>query len=196
MILALFQNPGHLTQNYGLTRTAAAEGIGKARNQAVRLLTELEAIGVLEAEKTRDEGKRIDVWTYFPASEEFTAILTGETKPLDHLADLGNNSLSPGVVLCHPHLTQNYARNAEKEKELELPEDHSKDSLEQVQTGPAIWRNKDHDTPIVITGDAGTGADGRRYISIEGFGAAVPLDEIVYPHVEPMADEGREVFEI
>ncbi len=196
LILSLFQNSTYLTQNYGLTRTAAAEGIGKARNQAVRLLKELEAIGVLEGEKTRDEEQSIDVWSYFPASKEFTDILTRETLPLNHTGDLENNSLSPDVVLCHPHLTQNYAREIEKENGLDHPEARSEGSCEPVQTGPAIWRNKDHDQPIVITGDAGIGVDGRRYVSIEGFGTFIPLDEIVYLPVEPKAGEERDVFEI
>jgi hypothetical protein len=94
------------------------------------------------------------------------------------------------------YLTQNHAGDTEKEKGPELPEDHSKDSTERVQTGPAIWRNKHHDTPIVITGDAGIGVDGRRYVSIEGFSTFIPLDEIVYLPVEPKASEEREVFEI
>ncbi len=88
LILALFQNSEYLTQDSGLTRKAAAEGIGKARNQAIRLLTELDAINVLKKEKLHDADQDVDIWTYYPASEEFTNILAKPTQPLDHEKDL------------------------------------------------------------------------------------------------------------
>lgn len=112
MVLALFRDPAHITQNYGLTRKAAAEGIHKARNQAIRLLTELEAIGMLRGEKIYDDRERTEVWTYFPASDEFTDIMTKPVKPLDHIADI-KNLCQQDVVLCKPPLTQNHDRAEE-----------------------------------------------------------------------------------
>jgi len=115
-ILALFQDSSRLTQDGGLTRKAAAEGIGKARNQAVRLLTELESIEVLTGVKTHDDVLGVDVWTYYPASDEFAGILNLPTKTLDHIGD-AKGSPPQGVVLCQPTLTQNYVQGDEESSE-------------------------------------------------------------------------------
>jgi primase-polymerase (primpol)-like protein len=47
--------------------------------------------------------------------------------------------------------------------------------------GPAIWKNADYDGPVIVTGDAGSGSDGRHYAAIEGSSTAIPADELVYP---------------
>lgn len=52
---------------------------------------------------------------------------------------------------------------------------------ESPRTGPAIWRNKDSDTPVTVTGYLGPGPDGREYVSIEGSNTGIPLDEIEFP---------------
>jgi len=188
LILGLFQKPSHLTQNYGLTRKAAAEGIGKARNQAVRLLTELEAIDILRGEKTHDDEQNVDLWTYYPATQEFAGILTKATLSLDHSGDLGKILLPADVVLCQATLTQNYAIATEEKDEsggqaaisgeaTAIPEDSS----ELAKAGPAIWRNRDYDQPVQVIGDFGVGADGRRYARIAESSTAIPTDELVYP---------------
>ncbi len=113
LILALFQKPACLAQGGRLTRKTAAEGISKARNQAVRLLTELESVGVLKGEKVRDIEQSVDVWSYIPTSEDFAALLTKPVQPLDHQGDL--NCFNPrAAVLCNGGLTQNCDRNPEK----------------------------------------------------------------------------------
>lgn len=48
-----------------------------------------------------------------------------------------------------------------------------------VRTGPAIWRNKDVDQPVTVTGYWGENG-GRHYARIEGSGPGVPLDELAY----------------
>lgn len=55
------------------------------------------------------------------------------------------------------------------------------DSCEPIQTGPAIWRSRDSDQPVEVTGDLGIGPDGRRYVSITDSLSAIPNDEVVYP---------------
>lgn len=51
---------------------------------------------------------------------------------------------------------------------------------ESPKTGPAIWRNKDSDTPVTVTGYLGEGPDGRTYVSVEGSQTGIPLDEITF----------------
>jgi hypothetical protein len=70
------------------------------------------------------------------------------------------------------------------------------DLLLQFRLGPAIWRNKNHNKPVTIIGDAGEGADGRRYVYTAESAGAILLDEIYYTPVEPKADEDLEVFEL
>jgi hypothetical protein len=61
--------------------------------------------------------------------------------------------------------------------------DLSKDSYPtQAELQPprrAIWRNKDHDQPVTVTGIQGE-HEGRRYMSIEGSDTGVPEDELEY----------------
>jgi len=49
-----------------------------------------------------------------------------------------------------------------------------------IKTGPATWKNKANDQPVVITGYLGK-KDGRDYVSIEGYDTGIPLDEIEFP---------------
>ncbi len=48
-------------------------------------------------------------------------------------------------------------------------------------TGPAIWRNRDHDAPVEIAGQAGPGPDGRMYMRLVDSPTAIPLDELYLP---------------
>jgi predicted RNA methylase len=50
---------------------------------------------------------------------------------------------------------------------------------EAVRTGDAIWKNKDFDQPVKVTGFAGE-YGGRKYVNIEGSNTAIPLDEIEF----------------
>jgi hypothetical protein len=52
-----------------------------------------------------------------------------------------------------------------------------------VRKGPAIWRNKDFDQPIVVTGYLGP-RENKHYVSIEGSTSGIPLDEIDYENAE------------
>jgi CRP-like cAMP-binding protein len=95
LILSLFRDPNSLIAgDGGLTRKAAAKGLGVARNQVVRLLTELEFIGVLKGEKSGNKWQENEVWTYFPTSKEFLSILSKPTPPLDHNRDLKKTFLA------------------------------------------------------------------------------------------------------
>jgi hypothetical protein len=44
----------------------------------------------------------------------------------------------------------------------------------------AIWRNKDHDVPIEVTGIIGKDPEGCNYISITGSTSGIPFKEIVF----------------
>jgi hypothetical protein len=155
LILALFQNSNHLTSEGGLTRKAAAEGIGKARNQAVRLLTELEAIGVLRGEKTHDNIQNVDTWTYYPASGEFATILTHSVEQINHTENL-KKIPSSDVVLCQGDLTQNYVIAKEEKKEIiKLTSKNPEDANSAVQLGSDNLHNIDYQAEV--TGDLDIG---------------------------------------
>jgi len=55
----------------------------------------------------------------------------------------------------------------------------TKEELDRPQPRSAMWRNKDHDQPVKVIGEAGE-HDGRRYVKIEGSDAGVPEDELEY----------------
>ena len=44
---------------------------------------------------------------------------------------------------------------------------------------PAIWHNKDHDQPILVTGELGE-VDGQRFYAIEGSNGGIPEDQIEF----------------
>lgn len=50
----------------------------------------------------------------------------------------------------------------------------------EVKPGPATWRGKDADTPVVLTGDF-IEVNGKKYVTIEGSKTGIPLEEIIYP---------------
>jgi hypothetical protein len=58
-----------------------------------------------------------------------------------------------------------------------------------VKVGPAIWRNAKHDLPVIVTGEAGIGSDGRCYATIEGSSMGVPADELVFEDDDSFASE-------
>jgi hypothetical protein len=64
---------------------------------------------------------------------------------------------------------------------LELSKDTfpTKEELERPQPRAATWRNKDHDQPVKVVGEAGE-LDGRRYVKIEGSDTGVPEDELEF----------------
>jgi hypothetical protein len=43
----------------------------------------------------------------------------------------------------------------------------------------AIWKNKDHDQPVTVTGELGE-KDGKRFYSIEESSTGVPEDELEF----------------
>lgn len=82
-VLYLFQMEEVKNKGYGLTRKHCAQLIGKDYNQAVRILTELESIGLLEGSKNGDE------WVYKPKLK-FEGLVTMPMSSLDHIEDLAN----------------------------------------------------------------------------------------------------------
>lgn len=52
--------------------------------------------------------------------------------------------------------------------------------LADIPIGPAIWRCKDIDYPVDITGVMGLGSDDRIYMRTV-YGTGLPLDEITWP---------------
>ena len=64
-------------------------------------------------------------------------------------------------------------------KLLEVSMDTYPTQQELQQPRAAIWRNKDHDQPVTVIGDAGEHG-GRRYKRIEGSNTSVPEDELEY----------------
>lgn len=73
----------------------------------------------------------------------------------------GNSDFQLGTVHVRPNMEE---RASTTEKDIRL--------------GEAIWRSKEGDQPIAVTGDMGVGPDGRRYVSVSGSKTGVPLDEI------------------
>lgn len=66
---------------------------------------------------------------------------------------------------------------------LELQEDTFPTNAEIAAQGnyrSAIWRNKDHDQPVTVTGELGIGADGRKYLKIAESQIGIPEDEIEF----------------
>lgn len=54
-------------------------------------------------------------------------------------------------------------------------------------TGPAIWRNQDHDEPVLVTGYAGQDPGGTDFFVIEGSATALPVAELA-ASPDPLAD--------
>ena len=61
-------------------------------------------------------------------------------------------------------------------------QDPSFDGLAPSFTGPAIWRNRDHDEPVTVTGHAGQDDDGGDFFTIAGSTTAIPGAELIPPH--------------
>lgn len=57
-----------------------------------------------------------------------------------------------------------------------------------ISSGPAIWRNADHDQPVTVRVDAGQGQDGRRYVWIEESVTAIPADELF---INPLSEKSE-----
>lgn len=64
---------------------------------------------------------------------------------------------------------------------------HSLGGLAPSFTGPATWRNRDHDEPVTVTGFAGE-HDGRLWFAIADSQAAIPGDELTPAAPDPLAD--------
>lgn len=52
-------------------------------------------------------------------------------------------------------------------------------SQEQPIAGKYVWRAKDVDLPVKVTGSLGRDSNGRTYVAVEGSGSGVPLDELI-----------------
>ena len=66
---------------------------------------------------------------------------------------------------------------------LELQEDTFPTNEEIAAKGnyrSAVWRNKDHDQPVTVTGELGPGPDGRNYLKIAESQVGVPEDEVEF----------------
>jgi len=62
--------------------------------------------------------------------------------------------------------------NATVETILDLPE------VVKGTEKSAIWKSKDGDRYVTVTGDLGLGPDGRRYVSARDTLTGLPLDEL------------------
>jgi hypothetical protein len=60
---------------------------------------------------------------------------------------------------------------------LELSEDVYPTQAELIKPKPAMWRNKDYDAPINVTGELGE-KDGKKFYAVEGSNTGVPEDEL------------------
>jgi len=66
---------------------------------------------------------------------------------------------------------------------LELQEDTFPTNEEIATQGnyrSAVWRNKDHDQPVTVTGDLGIGTDGRKYLKVAESQVGIPEDEVEF----------------
>ncbi len=62
---------------------------------------------------------------------------------------------------------------------LELSQDTFPTQAELVQPRSAVWRNKDHDHPVKVTGELGE-HEGKRFYAVEGSNSGVPEDELEF----------------
>lgn len=64
---------------------------------------------------------------------------------------------------------------------LELSQDTfpTKEELERPQPRSAMWKNKDHDQPVTVTGELGA-HDGKRFFSIAESSSGIPEDELTF----------------
>ena len=44
----------------------------------------------------------------------------------------------------------------------------------------AVWKNKDYDQPVTVTGQLGTGPDGRNYLKVAESNIGIPEEEIEF----------------
>jgi len=82
-VLSLFQKPKCLSLERALTRTICAAGIGKSRNRANQLLTELVRVEILQEEQTVG-GSQEKVYKPLPLLAE---AICRPVQPLDHILD-------------------------------------------------------------------------------------------------------------
>jgi hypothetical protein len=83
-VLSLFQNPNFLSLDGALTRTLCADGIGKSRNRANQLLTELVRVGILQEEQ-KAGGSQEKFYKPWPTLAE---CICCPVLPLDHILDI------------------------------------------------------------------------------------------------------------
>jgi hypothetical protein len=69
---------------------------------------------------------------------------------------------------------------------LDVSKDTFPTKAELEQPRSAIWRNKDHDQPVTVTGVQGE-HDGRRYMKIDGSDTGVPENELEYTEAKGAA---------
>lgn len=62
---------------------------------------------------------------------------------------------------------------------LDLSLDAYPTQAELVQPQKAIWRNKDHDQPVTVIGEAGD-IDGKRFLKIQGSETGIPADDVEF----------------
>ena len=60
---------------------------------------------------------------------------------------------------------------------LEFSKDVYPTQAELIQPKKAVWRNKDHDQPVTVTGELGE-QDGKKFYSIEGSNTGISQDEL------------------
>lgn len=48
----------------------------------------------------------------------------------------------------------------------------------------AVWKNKDHDQPVIVIGELGQGPDERRYFKVQGTETGVPENELTFEDVK------------
>lgn len=62
---------------------------------------------------------------------------------------------------------------------LNLSKDSYPTKAELEQPRSAVWRNKDHDQPVRVTGELGE-KDGKRFYAVEGNSSGIPEDELEF----------------
>jgi hypothetical protein len=140
-------------------------------------------INLMRGREYHDWAIRERILQHLPV-EAIKIVLGDSPKKSD---DVDSSTLNRGSNVDHLHFGDRGQGDNGTEKGIHKGTENNRYPLpSEVKTGPAIWRNKDFDQPVIITGDAGVDSKGRRYVRVEDSQSAVPLDEIVYG---PTSDE-------
>jgi hypothetical protein len=116
-----------------------------------------------------------------PTKEELNRLLGAPEQTQGKELRFNISRDSEAQVIFHGPVTQEAIDKLAKL--LELQKDTFPTRAELVRPRTAIWRNKDHDQPVTITGELGE-KNGKRFYAAKETGTGIPEDELVFEDVQ------------